>query len=59
MAADPKKSAGARLERRAIRDKLRREMRATKPRSALADLLAWVLKRQQRYDGRKGGLGKR
>jgi hypothetical protein len=48
------------LERRAIRDKLRRELRATrKPRAVLADLLAWVLKRQQRYDGRKGGLGRR
>jgi hypothetical protein len=48
------------LERRAIRDKLRRELKATRnPRAVVAHLLAWVLKRQQRYDARKGGLGKR
>lgn len=62
---DPKYSAGARTERAAMRNYLRRKVKKT---SAVADgtsgarvlseALDWVLKRQQRYDKRPKGLGK-
>ena len=64
---DPKFSAGARLERRSYREYLRREMAAISPYMrnsnnlyylALSRSLSWVMKRQARYDKKKGGLGK-
>ena len=51
------KSEGARLERKAFRAYLRREIK--KPLShgtVLGEVLAWVLGRQNRYDKRQGGL---
>lgn len=56
MAADPKSSEGARLERRSIREYLRR---AIKSRKSLADALAFVMTRQSRYDKKAGGLGRK
>ena len=55
MAADPKTSAGARLERKAVREYLRRQIARGK-QGSLDAVLDWVLKRQERYDraGRKG-----
>lgn len=58
MPADPKTSAGARLERKAFRAYLRRRMGSTTQAGELAAVLAWVLARQARYDKRGGGLGK-
>lgn len=56
MAADPKRSAGARLERRSVRDYLRR---ALKRKGTIEDALAFVMTRQSRYDKKSGGLGAR
>lgn len=58
---DPRLSEGARLERWALRAKLRREIRSTGRANAVVrvrDLLQWVLDRQKRYDRRPGGLGR-
>jgi hypothetical protein len=55
MAADPKVSAGARLERKAFREYLRRLLK----RGAAVNLetaLGWVLKREARYNPKRGGL---
>jgi len=51
-------SAGARYERAALRNMLRRRMRrvATLYQPAYAEIIDWVLARQKRYDKRKGGL---
>jgi hypothetical protein len=54
---DPKVSAGARLERAAFRAYLRRLLKHQDSPS-LQSALAWVLKRQARYDRKAGGLGK-
>lgn len=56
MAADPKTSAGARLERKAFRAYLRRM--AARGKGTIAEALDWVLARQTRYDKKTGGLGK-
>lgn len=59
MAADPKVSAGARLERAAFRSYLRRAIsRATIGADSGAAILEWVLARQKRYDKKTGGLGR-
>lgn len=61
MKADPKVSEGARKERAAFRAYLRRQLNAlgegAESRS-LAPVLQWVLARQDRYDKRRGGLGR-
>ncbi len=56
MAADPKRSAGAREERKSFRGYIRRAINR-RPMPTLEDVLAWVLKRQERYDKQSGGLG--
>jgi hypothetical protein len=67
--ADPKVGDGARLERRAWRERLRRQIRAYRDSpdgerwmapavDVLQEELAWVLARQKRYDRAKGGLGR-
>jgi hypothetical protein len=65
MAADPKRSAGARTERAAFRAYLRRALKR-EPKaleepytSELQFALYWVLNRQKRYDKRAGGLGRK
>lgn len=59
MPADPKYSAGAREERRAFRNYLRRQLKKSPPPAGiLLNAIEWVLKRQQRYDKRAKGLGK-
>ena len=59
MAADPKFSAGARLERRAFRNYLKRKLvGGYNPIIQIGDALDWVKKRQARYDRKAGGLGK-
>ena len=62
--ADPKESEGARLERRAVRDRLRRMIKAYgdikhTAHEVLRVELYWILARQDRYDKVKGGLGKK
>jgi len=61
MAADPKYSEGARLERDVMRDYLRRKINKLwdnqSERKVLEDALNWVLNRKKRYDKKKGGLG--
>jgi hypothetical protein len=63
MPADPKASAGARAERKAFRDYLRRQIKSDSvfddPQAALEAVLTWVLKRQERYDKATGGLGRK
>ncbi len=69
MAADPKTSEGARLERRALRAYLRRRLKKipvittdmSKAAAALTlnEVLEFVLTRQRRYDKDQGGLGRR
>lgn len=62
MKADPKVSDGARTERAAFRAYLKRKLNALgegAESSSLAPALQWVQERQQRYDKRPGGLGKR
>ena len=63
--ADPKYSAGARMERKAFRDYLRRQikLRSTDGASVeaitLNTVLFFVLGRQRRYDPKPGGLGRK
>lgn len=61
MPADPRFSAGARLERKAILAHVRRVLKRIPPGvtcdlSDFAQLESWLLKRQVRYSKRKGGL---
>ena len=55
---------GGHLERRAFRDHIRRVMRGTSAADGkstarvLAELIAWTLKRPERFNHRPGGLGK-
>lgn len=62
MPADPKRSAGARVEREAFRRHLRRQLSIhglNGPEGrALHAVLTFVLTRKQRYDRATGGLGK-
>lgn len=53
--ADPLKSEGARLERKAVRGYLNRKLKAYGSEDLLK-ALSWVLKRQDRYDKKPGGL---
>lgn len=57
VAADPKFSAGARLERAAFRAFIRRAMKR-RGTPAPQVYLDWVLQRQRRYEKKPGGLGK-
>jgi hypothetical protein len=62
MKADPKFSEGARMERKAFRDRLRRSLKDTltpPAQAVLQEELDWVLSRQKRYDSKPGGLGKK
>lgn len=63
MKADPKVSAGARLERAAMRNYLRRRLKTAvltmHATEELEILLKWVLNRSRRYDREAGGLGKK
>ena len=69
MAAEPLKSEGGRLERKAVVAKVRRIIRQLESQkgdgtSAYAcekfeQFLAWELKRAARFDVRPGGLGKK
>ena len=58
-------SEGARYERAAFRGYLRRQIKKcntageSTTAAALVEVLHWTLKRQERYDPRKGGLGRR
>lgn len=61
----PLRSEGARVERKAVRAYLRRQIRDVSSLEGVGTLfaeerlqavLAWVLERQQRYDKRAGGL---
>lgn len=67
--ADPKYSAGARTERASFRKYLRTRLKAVAPGGVVnvaiplearevERALDWVLKRQERYDKKKGGLGR-
>ncbi len=56
--ASPAKSAGARLERKAMRTYLRRLIKRWGGSVVAEEALAWVLQRQKRYDKRPGGLGR-
>ena len=61
MPADPRVSLGARLERKAFRAYLKRQAGIAPNASAgmtAHRFLLWLLKRQQRYDKKPGGLGK-
>lgn len=62
MRADPKYSAGARLERKAIITHVRHLLsifgRRRPEGKVLVTLEGWILLRQRRYDKRPGGLGK-
>lgn len=62
MKADPKESLGARLERKAMRAYLRRQLSIegtnTATGRALHAALDWLLARSARYDRKAGGLGK-
>ncbi|MDR7496823.1 MAG: hypothetical protein QN174_07690 [Armatimonadota bacterium] len=59
------KSLGARVERAAMRTRLRRRIRQFEEQgkpleaNALREEIDWVLARQRRYDVRPGGLGRR
>lgn len=66
--ANPLKSEGARLERKAVRTYLRQRIRhwdrldaygGPVGRVMLQEALDWILARQKRYDARPSGLGKR
>ncbi len=55
----PERSKGARMERAAVRDYLRRKMEsAPAHKAALTEVLEWMLERQRRYEARPGGLGR-
>lgn len=59
MKPTPAKSEGARYERAALRNYLRREIQKAKydlSKMALQEVLGWVLTRQKRYDKKPGGL---
>ncbi len=59
--SSPAYSAGARYERDAVRDYLRRKLRNALngvEQAILDSALQWILKRQDRYGKQKGGLGK-
>lgn len=60
MPADPRFSAGARLERKAILAHVRRLIRMPQDLvvTDLVMLESWLLKRQARYNQKPGGLGK-
>lgn len=61
--ADPRYSAGARVERASILAHVRREQRAfavdDRFSSVLANLEDWILKRRARYEKKAGGLGRK
>jgi hypothetical protein len=63
--ANPLISEGARLERKAVRAYLRRQLERVRDdihieyaTNVLEEALNWILARQKRYDARKGGLGR-
>jgi hypothetical protein len=59
--ADPARSDGARYERAATRNRLRRQITravVTADAQVLQRELDWVLSRQSRYDKAPGGLGR-
>ncbi len=58
MPADPLRSEGARLERKAVREYLRRKLaRMGKEHDgSVNEVLAWMLAREKRYSKRPGGL---
>lgn len=58
MAADPKFSAGARMERKAVLAKLRRDSKVATYVN-VNNLIDWVKRRQKRYDKAVGGLGRK
>lgn len=67
MKASPAMSEGARLERKAFREYLRRLMRVELAQDypekfivgeVLEEAIDWVLQRQKRYDKKPGGLGR-
>jgi len=51
-------SAGARYERDALRDYLRRKMKRYGGLFGFSETLSWVLDRKKRYDKKPKGLGK-
>jgi len=62
--ADHAKSEGARYERKAVREYLRRQIKKSAAHSvgwpdALNEALQWILKRQERYEKKAGGLGRK
>ena len=65
MKADPKFSEGARMERVAVRNRLRRMIKKygeagnISHAETLGIELQWILDRQKRYDKVPGGLGKK
>lgn len=68
MGTPHERSIGARMERKAIRAFLRRELKlmgggetdySTGQFDAIKSTLGWVLGRQHRYDQRSGGLGRK
>jgi hypothetical protein len=67
MAAKPQVSEGARLQRRALRDKIgrtllrlaREQAEVTPEQEQLGELLFWVNNRRKRYDAKPGGLGRK
>jgi len=63
MTTPHERSVGAAMERKAMRRYLRRKMRVFPVPGyygdALQETLDWLLSRQQRYDAKPGGLGKR
>lgn len=62
MPATPEKSQGARTERAAFRAYLNRRIKSTESvfdKDSLEEILEWVLKRQERYEAKTGGLGRK
>lgn len=55
---DPRTSEGARVERRAWRDAVRRLLRKGQIDDALLRLKRFGEERRRRYDARPGGLGR-
>lgn len=59
MKKNPARSEGARYERKAIREYLRRKIKNYSDKGAPVQyqiVLDWVLERQERYDKKTGGL---
>ncbi len=69
--ADPLMSAGARLERKALKEYLERQIKKFqndrvndpeyhlwRPEAVLGIVYSWVMGRQNRYSKKPGGLGK-